>query len=215
MERTVLFFGDSITRGYGVGRERCFATLVADELGARSASSWKFEVVTGWSSFPSYRQRLQPGLKRVQPEILVLQCPSGPACYFPRFPAPVRGYMRIQKRLLAWLTGRYVQSEIRREPAGGRTSYDALYDGRFLDRLHGWRPSHWPVVGPWWRRRAETYPPIPKVSREGYLKRIQHLVDDARAHGVRETVLIGLLPMTEDVCPGYLARARQWCAALG
>ena len=85
MNKRVLFFGDSATRGYGVGRERRFATLVADEARGRGGTPWEFSVAATTSDFRAFRERLGIELGRVRPEVLVCQCPVGPACSYPRF----------------------------------------------------------------------------------------------------------------------------------
>lgn len=207
-----LFFGDSATRGYGVGRDGRFAALVETAVRARSGAGWTFEVESARSDFRVFRSRLEVALEQVRPLLLVCQCPVGPACFFPRFPRWARAVMAIENRLFAWLTDARVASELRR--ADGRTRHEALYEGRYLDRLMRWQPSNWPLVGPLWRARVVRYPTIPKVTCEGYVRRMVELRDRARKAGVRQTLFLGLLPVAEDVCPGYRERVPGWCAEL-
>jgi lysophospholipase L1-like esterase len=212
--RTVLFFGDSVTRGYGVGRERRFAALVAERLRERSASRWTFDVAATSSDFAVYGKHLDVHLRRHRPEVLVCQCPGGPACFFPRFPGWTRRLIALEQRLFERLTERYIEAEVRGHGEGGRSRRESLYEGLYLDRLHRWQPSNWPIVGRWWRARASRYPSVPKVTCAEYLDRMRRVADQVRERGVPSTLFIGLLPMAEDVCPGYRGRARGWCAEL-
>ncbi len=208
---TILFFGDSATRGYGVGRELRFPALVAAELAARSKIPLTFDVGAARSDFRDFRSRFESELTRVRPLVLVCQCPVGPACFFPRFPASVRTLLALEKKIFDRMTDRFVESEIR---GGERTRHDALYEGRYLDRVNRWKPSNWPIIGPLWRARVRRYPTVAKITCEGYVERMVRLRDQARAGGVREILFLGLLPVFEDVCPGYDSRAPAWCAAL-
>jgi lysophospholipase L1-like esterase len=209
---TVLFFGDSVTRGYGVGREGRFAALVETGLHGRSGAIWAFEVASATSDFRVFRTRLEVELEQIRPVVLVCQCPIGPACFFPRFPRWARSIMAIENRLLARLTAAHVESELR--GGDGRTRHEALYEGRYLDRVMRWQPSNWPLVGRLWRARVTRYPTIPKLTCERYVRRMAELRDRAREAGVRQTLFLGLLPIAEDVCPGYRERAPGWCAEL-
>ena len=211
MPRTILFFGDSATRGYGVGRELRFAERVATDL---AAMPWRFTVAASSSDFAVYRKRLIAELEGVRPEVLVCQCPVGPACFFPRFPPWARAVIAVRQRVFERLTDRYVDRELHEHGAAGRTRHESLYEGRYLDRLHRWQPSNWPVVGRVWRARVSRYPTIPKLTCEGYVGRMQRLQGDARERGVRRLLFVGLLPVAESVCPGYFARVPLWCVAL-
>ena len=214
MPRTVLFFGDSATRGYGVGRERRYAALVAAELASRWNGQWTFEVEATASDFRTYRTRFATHLERVHPAVVVCQCPVGPACFFPRFPLWVRPLMAVRRRTFSWLKDRYIRNELRGDASGDRTYRDSLYEGHWLNRLHRWRPSRWPVVGPWWTARARQLPPIPKITSARYLERMRALVDDAQARGVRQVLVLGPIPVAEDICPGYFVRVAAWSLEL-
>jgi hypothetical protein len=210
----VLFFGDSATRGYGVGREARFATLVEKELDGRPAERWSFEVESTVSDFRRLRSRLDAALERVRPLVLVCQCPVGPACFQARFPWWVRSLIGLQNRLSARTRDTLIASELRAAGEDGRTRHDSLYEGRYLDRVHRRRLSNWPVVGRLWRARASRYPTVEKLSCAGYVERMLDLRERARAAGVREALFIGLLPVADDVCPGYGERAPRWCSEL-
>jgi len=208
----VLFFGDSATRGYGVGRERRYATLVGERVRGRTEGAWDFAVGATLSDFRAFRERLGIELGRVQPEVLVCQCPVGPACSSPRFPPWARAIMAVEHRLVARLAERYVSDELRED--GDRTRQESLYEGRWLTRLHRWRPSNWPVFGPLWKARASRYPPVHKVTVEGYVDRMRRLRAIGRERGAQRFLFVGLIPVADDVCVGYLSRAPAWCAAV-
>ncbi len=212
MTRTILFYGDSATRGYGVGRDLRFAALIANDIRARATSEWQFSVGASSSDFSPYRKRLIVELERSRPEVLVCQCPVGPACYLPKFPAWVRAAMTVRHRFFKRLRKRYMTAEMRTDDT--RTDHESMYEGRWLSQLYGWQPSNWPLVGPLWRARVRRYPTIATVDLEGYVKRMLRLREEARTRGTRKTLFIGLIPVAEDICPGYLSRAPLWCAAL-
>ena len=86
MIRTVLFFGDSNTRGYGVGRERRYTSLVEKALGPTVGSEWRFVVTGTESDFRLISERLERAVATNSPDVVVWQIPTGPCSYFPRWP---------------------------------------------------------------------------------------------------------------------------------
>src|SRR5262245_50156655 len=95
--RTILFFGDSDTRGYGVGRQARFATLVEAAL-AEQEGGWRCEVAQAPSSFRSFAKRIDAALAKHAPDIVVWQCPTGPAAYVIRYPAWIRAIAAVHNR---------------------------------------------------------------------------------------------------------------------
>ena len=79
MTRTVLFFGDSNTRGYGVGREMRFAAQIEAALAPVVGDRWRFVASGASSDFREIRVRLHGAVAKYQPDVLVWQCPTGPA----------------------------------------------------------------------------------------------------------------------------------------
>jgi len=209
--RTILFFGDSNTRGYGSGRERRFTTLIAGALPA----DWHVAAAGAYSDFRAIGPRLDAAFAKHRPAIVVWQCPTGPLAYFVQYPPWLRRIRAVYNAFFEWRRERGIQADIRR--AGGaafRTRKDALFDGRYVDALYRWRPASWPITRHANRVLATRYGLFVKATQERYLELIARYRDRIRAQGSAEILMLGPLPHTEWMYPGYGARVRACSAAL-
>src|SRR4051794_38595735 len=102
MMRTVLFFGDSNTRGYGVGRALRYPALVETALRADGVD-WRFATATTASDFRLIPARLDTAISAFDPAIIVWTCPTGPLAYYVREP---EWYRRLRRRFRPWLRRR-------------------------------------------------------------------------------------------------------------
>jgi lysophospholipase L1-like esterase len=207
--RTILFFGDSNTRGYGVGREHRFAAVLEAALAGQGNAAWQWPVVHAPSDFRSFARRLDYALETYPPDILVWQCPSGPAAYFVRYPEWIKRVATLHNRGFEWLRERYIGADIR---AGGegRTRREALYEGRYLNRLYGLRPSTWLGVRQARRLLVARYGTEVKATRERYLELAGDARDQLRARTRAPILFLGFFPHSDELFPGYTARVTEW-----
>jgi lysophospholipase L1-like esterase len=212
--KTLLFFGDSNTRGYGVGRERRFASRVARAIDEATPGDWTAAVAYAESDFRAFRPRLEAALERHAPGLLVLQCPTGPACWFVAVPGWLRVARRPLERLFEWRSQRLVARELRRDPARYPTPHDARYDGLYLDRLYRFEPRKWPGLRELNAPLARRYGLEVKATLDRYLDRMLDLRARVRARTDADIVFLGLLPADERIYPGYPARVAEWTPRL-
>lgn len=210
MTRTVLFFGDSNTRGYGVGREHRYAAHVEAALAPTMAAEWRFIVRNAGSNFRSLPERLYGAVAKYRPDILVWQCPTGPATYFVQYPPWLQRLRATYNRFFDWRRERGIRrDQARADPA--RSSRDeVLYDGHYVDALFHWRPVSWPGgrrVNGW---LAARYGVVVKATRERYLELIARHRDRLRAESGMHLVFLGFVPHSDDMYPGYGARVTEW-----
>ena len=212
MIRTVLFFGDSNTRGYGVGRERRFSSLVEKALAPTIGSAWRFVVTGTQSDFRMIPERLEKAVLANQPDIVVWQIPTGPCAYFPRYPTWLRPLRVAYEALFErWLEFKIRGDVARRGGVVGESArHEALYEGLYLDQVYRWRPSAWPGtrhVNGW---LAARYGLEVKATRERYLELVVRYSDRMRALSDARQLILGLLLHSDDMFPGYCKRALAW-----
>lgn len=207
--RTILFFGDSNTRGYGVGRQQRFAAVLETALAARGHAAWRCVVGHAPSDFRSFARRLDYPMETFVPDILVWQCPTGPAAYFVRYPEWITRLATFHNRWFNWRRARYIRADMR---AGGegRTRREALYEGRYLNRLYGLRPARWPGIRQARRLLAARYGTRVKATRERYLELASAARDQLRARTGAPILFLGLFPHSDESFPGYTARIAEW-----
>ena len=210
MSNTVLFFGDSNTRGYGVGRHDRYAAVAETLLRGDCGDTWQFVVGSSMSDFRVITDRLAAALTKHAPRIVVFQCPTGPASFFVNYPLWVTTPRRAYRRLLDRLREHYVRVEVSRTQ---RSRYDVVYDGHYLNRLHLWKPWHLPgllTVRRWLVRRHGT---VAKTTGDRYVELVCRLRDGWLAQ-TPVVLFLGLLPSSDEYYPGYAQRAAQWGAGL-
>src|SRR5688572_27292090 len=100
--QTILFFGDSITRGFGVGRQARFAALLETAFRARGHDRWRVAVAYGRSYGPMYIEGLERAMQRHRPQVLVCQCPIGALLLWPQYPLWIRSLQRLFGYFFAW-----------------------------------------------------------------------------------------------------------------
>lgn len=207
--RTILFFGDSNTRGYGVGRQYRFAAVLEAALAAQGNTTWRWATAHAPSDFRSFAKRLDYAVATYSPDILVWQCPTGPAAYFVRYPEWIKRVAALHNRGFEWLRERYIGADVR---AGGegRTRREALYEGRYLNQLYGLRPSRWPGVRQARRLLVARYGTKVKATRARYLELIGDARDRLRALTRAQIVFLGIFPHNDEYFPGYTARVTEW-----
>ena len=213
--RTVLFFGDSNTRGYGSGRERRYAAHVEAALAPSVGAAWRFAVAGADSDFRAIRERLYRAVAKYEPDVLVWQCPTGPAAHFVQYPPWLRPIRDVYNRLFKWRRERAIRGEQARADEGRRSRYDVLYDGRYVDRLYRWRPAAWPVTRHANRWFAARYGVHVKATRERYLELMARHRDRLRAETSAQLVFLGFFPHSDDFYPGFGARVTSWGRELG
>ena len=210
MTRTVLFFGDSNTRGYGVGRDRRYAALIEAGMTGGPGGDWRFAVATTQSDFRLIPARLDAALAEYDPDIVVWSCPTGPLAYFVREP---KWYARLRRRcrvVLRAMKERHIRADIAR--GGGeerRPRRDALYEGRYLDDLYRWMPRTWPGVRQLRRFFAARYGTVVKATEGQYLELMRRNRERVRTTGAT-LLFCSVFPHSESAYPGFHARAAAW-----
>lgn len=215
MPRTVLFFGDSNTRGYGVGRQRRWAALVEAALVPALGSTWSFVVASAKSDFREIPERLDAAVAKHHPRILVWQVPTGPAAYFVRYPPWLQSVRRVYDAVFERGRARAMRIDVAR--GGGETQrplHESLYEGLYIDRLFRWRPSSWPLVRHANAVLAARHGLIVKATRERYLDLIGRRRDYLRQRHDLTILFVGLLPHSDYMYPGFGARVTAWNADL-
>ena len=211
MIRTVLFFGDSNTRGYGVGRERRFSSLVERALAPTIGSELRFVLTGTESDFRLIPERLERAVATNHPDIVVWQIPTGPCAYFPRYPRWLRPLRAVYEATFKRLLERRIRNDAaRRGGVEESARREALYEGLYLDQAFRWRPSAWPGtrhVNGW---LAARYGMEVKATRERYLELVVRYSDRMRAQSDAHQLLLGLLLHSDDMFPGFGERALAW-----
>jgi lysophospholipase L1-like esterase len=208
--RTVLFFGDSNTRGYGVGREYRYAAHVEAALAPTVGIDWRFVVRGADSDFRAIRDRLHGAVAKYHPDVLVWQCPTGPAAYFVQYPRWLRPIRAAYNALFSWRRERGIRAEQTRASGASASRHDVLYDGRYVDALYRWRPATWPVTRHANGWLAARYGVFVKATRERYLELIARHREQLRAESGARLLFLGLVPHSDEMYPGYGARVAEW-----
>lgn len=214
MPHTVLFFGDSNTRGYGLAPEQRFAAVLERDLAGSTTSRWQFEVASSPSDLKAMVERLQKALDRYRPDILVWQCFTGPASYEIDFPPWMRRLRSVQDRYFAWRTRRAVSAEVRADPSGQRTERDAIHEGRYVDQVFRYRPGRLLLLRRARALIARRYGLVTKATRERYLQRMLEARSALRSQTQIPILFLGILPLSDTLYPGYHRRAFEWGAEL-
>jgi lysophospholipase L1-like esterase len=215
MARTVLFFGDSNTRGYGVGRQRRYAALIEAALAPALGSTWSFAVSVADSDFRVISERLDAAVAKHRPRILVWQLPTGPAAYFVRYPTWLQAIRTVFNTFFEGKRARAMRADVAR--GGGETQRplrEALYEGRYIDGLYRWRPSAWPLMRYANGFLAARHGLVVKATRERYLELVDRRRDQLRQRPDLTILFLGLLPHNDCMYPGFGARVTAWDADL-
>ncbi len=209
MSRTVLFFGDSNTRGAGVGRETRFAALVEAELGGADGS-WRFAVGHSESDFHLFPPRLDAALAKHSPDIVVLQCPTGPATYWINYPPWIRWFTSLSGTSFKWLMERYVRAYTQGNANDGQARRNALYEAKFLDPLFRWNAAQWAGARHLRRWFGKRYGTIVKATGPRYVQLMCRLRDRVQSQSSAQLLVLGLIPHSENYYHGYGKRAREF-----
>jgi lysophospholipase L1-like esterase len=168
-------------------------------------------LVTSESDFRVMRPRLEAAITTHRPDLLLCQCPTGPAAYFVRYPPWVRRLRRLYALWFDRLHERRIRAEMTQRNGARR---DALYDGRHLDAVYRWRPAAWPVTRHLNGLLAARYGVTVKATRERYLELMRRQCDRIREQTSAPVLFLGLLPHSDFFYPGYRQRAVQSSADL-
>ncbi len=214
MTRTILFFGDSNTRGYGVGRTLRYSALVETALRA-AGIDWRCATATTASDFRLIAARLDTALAAYDPTIVVWTCPTGPLAYYVREP---EWYRRLRRRFRPQLRRRQeriIQADIAR--GGGadtRPRREAEYEGRYLDELYRGMPRNWP--GMRWLRPlfAARYGMKVKANEGQYLELMRRHRARVREQTAASLVFCSIFPHSEFAYPGFNGRVTACNARL-
>ena len=216
MAKTVLFFGDSNTRGYGVGPERRYATLVEDAVRASIGGAWQFVTRSALSDFRVIRAKLHEVVEQHRPDVLVWQLPTGPAAYFVRYPWWLRPLRRAYASLFLARKEWSIQRQMRRQGADDvpDTRRAVESEGLYLNAVYRWRPAAWPITRHANEFLAARYGLITKATRERYVDFVEK-----HRHRMREAMdgpilFVGFVPHSEHMYPGFDARVTDWSADL-
>lgn len=209
--RTVLFFGDSNTRGYGCGRDHRYAAHVEAALAPVAGDRWRFVVSAAESDFRAIRDRLYRSVAKYEPDLLVWQCPTGPAAYFVQYPPWLTPIRDVYNRMFQRRRERAIRNAQAVADESRSSRYDVMYDGEYLDDLYRWRPAAWPVARHANRWLAARYGLRVKATRERYLEVMTGHRDRLLAEtSVRQIVFVGFIPHSDDFYPGFHDRVTAW-----
>jgi lysophospholipase L1-like esterase len=207
--KTVLFFGDSNTRGYGVGPAHRYAAHVEAAL-APTTEDWRFIVRSAHSDFHAIAARLHDAIAQHCPDVLVWQLPTGPAAYSVRYPWWLRPARSAYSTVFRWRREWGIRRQIARAPSADDARRHVLSEGRFVDALYGWRPARWPGtrhVNGW---LAARYGLFVKATGERYLELVERHRDRVRAASNARLLFIGPVPHNDDMYPGFGERVTAW-----
>jgi len=214
--KTVLFFGDSNTRGYGVGRERRYATLVEERLRASTGDDWQFATRSALSDFRVIRSKLPEVVEQHRPDVLVWQLPTGPAAYFVNYPWWLRPLRRTYASLFLARKEWSIQRQMRRQ--GGidvdDTRRTVESEGLYLNSVYRWRPAAWPITRHANAFLAARYGLVTKATCERYVDFVEKHRDRVRQAMDGPILFVGFLPHSEHMYPGFDARVSAWSADL-
>lgn len=215
MSRTVLFFGDSNTRGFGVGREARFATLLQNRVAGVTGGDWRFEVGSCASHIPLIHERLSAAIDKYRPDLLFLHCPGGPLVPMIDYPAWVRGPQRMHRLLLRWIESLYKYAD-RRQLGDGvdRSEREVLYEGLYLNPTHLWKPSSAPLLRDLRRIVVSRLPTTGVIRLERYLDRLSELYALVRSKSSAPVTFYGVFPLRPDYYPGFNERVQSWTAPI-
>jgi len=214
MTRTVLFFGDSNTRGYGVGRARRYAAHVETALAPVLGGRWHFVVKSAESDFRAIRDRLHDVVAQYRPDVLVWQCPTGPAAYFVNYPPWLRPIRTLYNYAFRWRKESAIRREQRIAPPERSSRRDVMYDGHYVDAVYRMRPAAWPMTRHANEWLAARYGLHVKASLERYLDLMARHRDQLRRETDAPFVFLGLLPHDDHFYPGFNARVTAWTPEL-
>jgi lysophospholipase L1-like esterase len=210
--KTVLFFGDSNTRGYGVGPERRYTTLVETTLRASAGDGWEFVTRSALSDFRVIGSKLHEVVEQHRPDVLVWQLPTGPAAYFVSYPwwlRPLRrAYAALFRARKEWSITRQMQRK--GGPDADDTRRTVESEGLYLNSVYRWRPAAWPITRHANEILAARYGLITKATRERYLQLVTRHRDRVREVMDGPILFVGFLPHSEHMYPGYDARTTAW-----
>lgn len=206
--KTVLFFGDSNTRGYGVDPQLRWASLVEEQLRGATREPWTYAVASSWSDFKAIPKRLEAALAEYDPSIVVMACPTGPAAYYLHYPEWARKIGAVNRRIFAWADWFHVRAAMR--SAKQSSERDVRYEGRYVDALHRWQILRWPGARQLNRWMGSHYGVRVKATRERYLEWMEQRREQIRSQTAAPILFLSLIPHSDDYHPGYLQRAREW-----
>jgi hypothetical protein len=204
-----LFFGDSNTRGYGVGPAHRYAAHVEGAL-APLTDGWRFVVRSANSDFRAIAERLHDAVEKHRPDVLVWQLPTGPAAYFVRYPWWLRPARSAYGRVFRWRREWGIRRQIARTASTDDARRAVLNEGRYIDALYGWRPARWPGTRHVNRWLAARYGLFVKATRERYLELAERHRDRVRSASDARLLFIGPLPHHDDMYPGFGERVTAW-----
>lgn len=214
MTRTVLFFGDSNTRGFGLMPQHRYAAVLERSLEGVPAGQWQFVVVAAASDLRTMGGKLEAALTRHRPDVLVVQCPTGPASYFIKYPPWLNLLRSLPARHLRWRKERAIAAELEEDQTHRRTRRDVLLDGHYVDSVYRFRLGKWAALRALREAAGRRYGVVVKATGARYLERMLQMRAMARAAVEGPILFFGLLPVSDSLYPGYHQRAREWNAEL-
>ncbi len=214
MSRTVLIFGDSNTRGHGVGLERRYGALLDADLRAATGGEWRVAVAHAASNLRAISDRFDRAIAKYAPTIIVWQCPTGPASYFVDYPPWIQTLQAVHNWFFRRIRERYIRADIQADHERNRTRRDAVYESRYLHDLYSWRLSRLSPMRRLQRVLAARYGTIVKTTKERFVERVCQMGDRLRAQAGAPILFLGLLPLSDDYYYGYGPRTMEWDAAL-
>ncbi len=215
MAKTVLIFGDSNTRGYGVGRRHRYATVVAGTLAAATREPWTFAVRSAESDFRVIASKLHEAVARHRPDVLVWQLPTGPIAYFVQYPWWVRPIRNAYNRLFRARKELGIRRDMTRLTANdSEARRTAEAEGLYLDAVYRWRPASWPLTRHANGWLAARYGFVTKATRERYLELIARHRDRMRERTAAPLLFLGPLPHSEYMYPRFNERVVAWSGDL-
>lgn len=214
MAFTALFFGTSNTRGFGVLPEHRYAAVLERSLQCTLDGRWQFVVATSPGDLGVFGEKLAAALTRHRPDLVVVQCPTSPASYSINYPRWLNALRGLHARRLRWHKERAIAAEIDGDPSRQRTRRDALREGLYLDPVYSLRLGRWAAVRRLRAAAVRRYGLIVNMTGEQYVDSILRLRRTVRASTQAPTLFWGLLPLSENLYPGYHQRARDWSSEL-
>ena len=190
--------------------EHRYAAILESMLAPTLGGRWRFAVASSPSDLRVIGEKLESALEQYRPDALMLNCPTGPASFFINYPRWMNLLRSMPARFLEWRKESAVALEIRNDSRRERTRRDVLREGRFIDSVYRSRLSSWPALRRLRAHAGRRYGVVVKTTSERYVERLLGFRTIARDHMQGPILFVGVIPLSDNLYPGFHQRAHEW-----